>query len=231
MISVEMHVHSTASDGKLRPTEVAAICRVSGIDRIAITDHNTVSGAQEAQRLAPELVIVGEEIQTTQGELLAYFVTDEVPAGLPPQEVIARLHAQGAVVCVPHPFDRWRGGAWREEDLEAIRSLIDAIEVFNPRVVFPGDNARALAFASRHGVLCSVGSDAHKTKEIGQAILRMPQNPASGAELLAGLAQAEMVYRPMPPLAHIRNMVVWTAREAVRAGRYYLLGDGEQSDG
>ena len=76
-----------------------------------------------------------------------------MPRGLTPQAAIARLKDQGAVISVPHPFDRWRSGAWREADLIASLPLIDAIEVFNSRCVFKADNARALAFAQMHGKL------------------------------------------------------------------------------
>ncbi len=56
-------------------------CSKKGINRLVITDHNTISGARQAFRLSPEMVIVGEEIMTRQGELLAAFVQEEIPAG------------------------------------------------------------------------------------------------------------------------------------------------------
>ena len=105
-------------------------------------------------------------------------------------------------------------------------SLVDAIEVFNSRCAFPGDNARALAFARRHGTLCTVGSDAHYPMEIGRAVLHLPQNPMSGAEFLAGLAQAEMVYQNTPLLMLLRNMMDWTVREMKRAGQHSTLRKG-----
>src|SRR5512140_69845 len=153
--------------------DLARACRDKGIDKLAITDHHSIRGALELRALAPDLAIVGEEVMTTQGELLAYFVEEEVPRGLTPTAAIARLKDQGAVISVPHPFDRWRSGAWHEADLIAILPLIDAIEVFNARCVFRADNARALAFAQQHGKLCSVGSDAHYRLELGHAVLSM----------------------------------------------------------
>ena len=77
-------------------------------------------------------------------------------------------------------------------NLIAVLPLIDAIEVFNARCVFKADNARALAFAQQHNKLCAVGSDAHYRLELGHAVLRMPQSPNTAAELLAGVAQAEV---------------------------------------
>ncbi|MGH2607416.1 MAG: PHP domain-containing protein, partial [Anaerolineales bacterium] len=98
-LTVELHCHTHYSaDGLMRPERLVEVCRRRGIDRVAITDHNTTLGALEAARHDPERVIVGEEILTTRGELLAYFVTEEVPAGLAPREAIARLREQDAVI-------------------------------------------------------------------------------------------------------------------------------------
>jgi predicted metal-dependent phosphoesterase TrpH len=215
---IELHSHSYASyDSRLKPADIVAACREKGIDQLALTDHHSIRGALELRALAPELVIVGEEIMTTQGELLAYFVEEEVPRGLTPREAIARLKDQGAAISIPHPFDRWRSGAWREADLMAILPLIDAIEVFNSRCFFMADNARALAFAQQHGKLCAVGSDAHYRLELGHAVLKVPQLPNSAAELLASLAQAESICRPSSPFVHTLNILAWTKREISRA--------------
>src|SRR5262245_25142036 len=112
MPTVELHSHTYASDDCLmRPADIIRTCARRGIDRLAVTDHNSRAGALEMQALAPGLVIVGEEVMTTQGELLGYFLRECVPAGLSPQETIARLRAQGAAISVSHPFDRLRHGA------------------------------------------------------------------------------------------------------------------------
>lgn len=215
---VELHSHSYASyDSRLKPADIVKACRERGIDKLALTDHHSLRGALELRALAPDLVIVGEEIMTTQGELLAYFVKEEVPRGLMPQEAIARLKEQGAVISVPHPFDRWRGGAWHEPELIAILPWIDAIEVFNARCIFKMDNARALTFAQQHGKLCTVGSDAHYRLELGRAVLKLPHMPNSADELLAGLAQSESICRLSSPLVHTFNMLAWTKRAFTRA--------------
>jgi len=189
----------------MRPADIIRICQRKGIDRLAVTDHNTLRGALEMRALAPELVIVGEEIMTTQGELLAYFVKEEIPRGLSPVETINRLRAQGAAISVSHPFDRLRQGAWREADLAAILPLVDAIEVFNSRCIYPEDNDRALAFARKNAKLGTVGSDAHWHSEFGCAVLRVPQPPTSGAEFVAALAVAESVTRRSSPLIHLTS--------------------------
>ena len=150
-------------------------CQRKGIDRVIVTDHNTIAGAQAAQALAPELVIVGEEIMTTRGEILAAYVTEEIPAGLSPQEAIRRLKGQGAFISVSHPFDIYRGGHWDIQDLLEILPDVDAIEVFNSRCWSPEFNRQARRFAEAHDIPGTVGSDAHATLELGRAVLLVEQ--------------------------------------------------------
>jgi predicted metal-dependent phosphoesterase TrpH len=172
--NIELHSHTRYSpDSLIRLESLPEICRKKGIDKLAITDHNTAQGALQAARLYPMLVIPGEEIKTTKGELLAWYIQEEVPAGLTPEETIRRLREQGAVIGVPHPFDRYRGGAWKRDDLLAIVDRVDAIEVLNARCLHDEDNRLALEFAEAHGRLKTVGSDAHLPLEYGRATVQM----------------------------------------------------------
>jgi hypothetical protein len=153
------------------------------------------------QKIAPDLVIVGEEIMTTQGEILAYFVRESIPAGLSPDETIQRLRDQGAIISVAHPFDQLRKGAWREEDLLKIIERVDAIEVFNARCMIPKDNRSALEFAQRHELIGTVGSDAHTATEYGRAMVRM--QPFEGpSDFLASLHEATYIKRLSPFYVH-----------------------------
>jgi predicted metal-dependent phosphoesterase TrpH len=171
-ISIEFHCHTSASkDSLTRPADLVAAARTKGIDRVVVTDHNSIAGALEAHRLDPERVIVGEEIMTTRGEILAAFVTKEIPAGLSPQETIRRLRGQGAFISVSHPFDKLRKGGWKLDDLTEILPLVDAIETFNSRCMLRQFNAEAGEFARRNGVRSTVGSDAHAAFELGRALL------------------------------------------------------------
>ena len=208
----ELHTHTAVSrDSLLAPAALVRASRAKGLGRVAVTDHNRLGGALAAHTLAPDLIILGEEIMTAQGELLGYFMREEIPGGLAPAETIARLRAQGAVISVSHPFDRLRRGAWREADLAAILPDVDALEVFNSRCIYPEDNTRALAFAREHAKLGTVGSDAHAAIELGYAALRMaPVN--TPAEFLAALAGAEHLTRLSSPFIHFVSAwaKVWT---------------------
>lgn len=172
MITLEFHCHTNASkDSLTHPVDLIRAARKKGLDRLVITDHNSIAGAVAAQTLDPDLVIVGEEIMTTKGEILAAFVREEIPAGLTPQETIQRLRAQGAFISVSHPYDMHRKGGWKEADLLEIAPFVDAIEVFNSRCLDPQFNVRAQAFAEKHNLPGTVGSDAHATFEVGKSVM------------------------------------------------------------
>ena len=176
MISVEFHCHTVFSkDSLTSPQKLVETCRRKGIDRVVVTDHNTIDGALAAQKLDPELVIVGEEILTARGEILAAFVIEEIPPYLTPHETIHRLRNQGAFISVSHPFDRMRNGAWMEEDLLEILPDVDAIEVFNSRCIDPKFNKNAQDFAEKHNIPGTVGSDAHAAFELGRSFLLLEQ--------------------------------------------------------
>lgn len=172
MLKLEFHCHTNASkDSLTRPGDLVRAARKKGLDRLIITDHNSIAGAVAAQRLDPELVIVGEEIMTTRGEILAAYVTEEIPAGLTPLETIRILREQGAFISVSHPFDAWRKGGWQEADLLEIIPHVDAIEIFNSRCMDPRFNQRAMAFAEKYNLPGTVGSDAHAIFEVGKSVV------------------------------------------------------------
>ena len=176
MLKVEFHCHTIAStDSLTQPRDLVNTCRRKGIDRVIITDHNTIAGARAAQAIDPELVIVGEEIATTRGEILAAFVSEEIPRGLSPAETIQRLKDQGAFISVSHPFDRWRSGGWREDDLIEILPQVDAIEVYNSRCMHPRFNRQARQLAEKHNISGTVGSDAHAAFELGRSLMVLDQ--------------------------------------------------------
>ena len=186
MLKVEFHCHTNASKDSLTdPRDLVDTCRRKGIDRVIITDHNTIKGARAAQAMDPDLVIVGEEIMTTQGEILAAFVQEEIPRGLSPAETIQRLKDQGAFISVSHPFDAWREGGWQEADLLEILPDVDAIEVYNSRCMLPSFNRAARQFAERHDIAGMVGSDAHAAFELGRSLMLL--HPFEGPVEMRGV--------------------------------------------
>jgi len=205
MLRVEFHCHTIFSkDSLTRPRDLVDACRRKGINRLVVTDHNTVAGARAARALDPELVILGEEIMTTRGEILAAFVSEEVPTGLSPQETIRRLKDQGAFISVSHPFDKWRSGGWQKNDLLEILPQVDAIEIYNSRCMNPSFNREAREFAEKHNVAGTVGSDAHAAFELGRSLMVLEQfeGPDELRKVIrTGISQV----RWSPPWFHITS--------------------------
>lgn len=205
MLRVEFHCHTVFSEDSLTsPRKLVDTCRRKGIDRVVVTDHNTIAGAQAAQKLDPELVIVGEEILTTRGEILAAYMTEEIPPHLSPQETIMRLKGQGAFISVSHPFDRIRKGGWDEDDLLEILPEVDAIEVYNSRCMNPNFNRMAKSFAEKHNIAGTVGSDAHAAFELGRSLLLLEQfkGPDEMREVIrSGVPQVKW----SPPWIHLTS--------------------------
>jgi predicted metal-dependent phosphoesterase TrpH len=201
-LKVELHVHTYGSkDSLLNPKKVLERCERLGIDRVAITDHNAIDAAQKLKAFAPNRVIVGEEIQTTQGEILGYFMKELVPEGLTPQDTIKRLRQQGAFISVAHPLDTIRSAQWTEAQLRAIAPAVDALETFNARCLKPEFNTDALSFARSQGLLETVGSDAHSLFELGRANLLM-DDFWDAESFQNSLASAEKITRLSPIFVH-----------------------------
>lgn len=216
MLRVEFHCHTNFSkDSLTRPRDLVDTCRRKQIDRVVVTDHNTVAGARTAHALDPELVIVGEEIMTTHGEILAAFVSEEIPKGLSPQETIRRLKAQGAFISVSHPFDRWRSGGWQKDDLLEILPQVDAIEIYNSRCMNPRFNREAREFAQKHNIAGTVGSDAHAAFELGRSLMML--EPFEGSDELrkvirTGISQV----RWSPPWVHVTSRYAIIRKKVTR---------------
>jgi predicted metal-dependent phosphoesterase TrpH len=203
LIKVEFHCHTVYSgDSSNRLDALIRAARERGIERLAITDHNTIEGALKAKALAPKLVIVGEEVLTERGELIAYYVREEVPKGLTVGETLRRLKAQGAFISIPHPFDLRRHG-WPLEELIELLPEVDALEVFNARCLRKAHNDKALAFARKWGIPMLAGSDAHSLVELGLAVTRLPAFN-SVEELRAAVRETQISGRMLSVTDHFK---------------------------
>ena len=212
LIRAEFHCHTVYSlDSSNRIPQLLKTARERGIQCLAITDHNTIQGALRAKEMDPELVIVGEEILTTEGELLAYFLKEKVPKRLSPLETIELLKKQGAFIAVPHVFDRRRHG-WRMEDLVGILPYVDALEVFNARCLRGRINQLGREFAEEQKFAMMAGSDAHSLVELGLASVWLPAFN-SADELRKALKNGRIEGRMLSPWDHLK------ASTQIAAGR------------
>ena len=192
---IDLHCHTNASfDCLARPADVVRAAADRGLTHLVITDHDRIDGALAARDLAPAglTVIVGEEIKTAEGDMIAAFLERAVAPGMLAAETVAAVREQGGLVGIPHPFDRLRGSLRTDARMSALAPLVDWIEVHNARLV-GGGNERAAEFGREHGIAGVAVSDAHSVMEVGVAYTALDGDPSAPAGLLAALPGAELV--------------------------------------
>lgn len=196
-INVDLHMHTDHSPDCATPVmTLLEAAEKQGLGAIAVTDHNEISGAHAARKLAAEnggvKVIVAEEVKTAdQGEVIGLFIEEKIPRGMTLQETIAEIRRQGGLVYVPHPFDRMHSVPDYEHLLDVVED-IDAIEVFNPRVAFSAFNEEAARFAAKYRIVAGAGSDSHVPQGLGSVKIKM-RDFDGPEEFLASLRDADII--------------------------------------
>lgn len=218
MLHVDLHCHTQYSWDSAMPVDVLVQrCQHKGISCLAVTDHNTIAGALAVQAIAPFMVIVGEEIKTSQGELIGLFLKEEVPRDLSPEETIERVHAQGGLVSVPHPYDRFRRSRMQASSLERVADQIDITEAFNCRTTLLRDSHRAEAFGRAHSHALGTGSDSHTPIEVGGTYVEMEAFDLRDPKgFLEKLRRGHIVGQRASPLVHLPTRVVKIIRALKR---------------
>ena len=173
----DMHVHTLHSErcGWMRPERLVEQAIKKDLDGLAVTDHNTIDGALEVFDIVRDeqtdlAVIIGEEITTDRGEVLAYFIDRKIEPG-PFEEVLPAIKRAGGISAIPHPFERIRKGF---AGVEAVMGEVNAIEVINSRCLF---NQKALDLCIDLKKPMIGGSDAHFYREVGRAWTEIPDDP------------------------------------------------------
>jgi predicted metal-dependent phosphoesterase TrpH len=196
LIEVDLHMHTDHSGDCNTPVDVLLqTARDRGLGAIAITDHNEVSGAHEARKIAEQMddieVIVAEEVKTAeQGEVIGLFIEEKIPKGLSMAETIAAIREQGGLVYVPHPFDRFHSVPDYEHLLDIVEE-IDILEVFNPRVALTAFNEEAERFARKYRIVPGAGSDSHVAQGLGSVRVRI-HDFEGPAEFLEAMRDADI---------------------------------------
>jgi len=216
-VRVDMHSHTRRSfDCLTDPRDLLRVVRARGIDRIFVTDHNAIDAALRLREVAPETILVGEEIKTREGfDLIGLFLTELIPRGTPAREAAESIRAQGGVVYLPHPFDLRRSGAGPRH-AEALSDLIDVVEVHNARCLSRRTNELALRWAEARKKLQGAGSDAHTAAELGSGFVEMPDFApdrdsfltALAGGVVAGQIRSSPVYRLASTYAKLHKRVV-----------------------
>lgn len=172
----DLHIHSNHSDGLARIPEIMEYVKnETDLRVIAITDHNTIEGALFAKSLEEMYdfeVVVGEEVSSKSGHVIGLYLTEHIPAGLTAAETISRIHEQGGVAIIPHPFSN--RGIFGPLGMNAFKGTINelafhALEVYNsmPFLIY-ANKVAAKMFAGGQGIAATGGSDAHVLQGIGK---------------------------------------------------------------
>jgi predicted metal-dependent phosphoesterase TrpH len=214
LIRADLHIHTCYSIDCASPlAQIVEHCLETGINCVAVADHNTIDGALKLKEIAPFKVIVAEEVRTPVGEIMGLFLGEEVPPGLSPQETISRIRSQGGLVGIPHPFGRSLLRNANVLTSTEVLSQVDIIEAFNSRTPFSKSIARARKLAEEQGKVASAGSDAHTVGEIGRAYVEMPEFDGPH-DFLNALAQGRIFGQKSSYLVHFAS--TWTRiRKAV----------------
>jgi predicted metal-dependent phosphoesterase TrpH len=183
-MKIDLHCHSEASHDCSTPLGlIPGRCLDRDVSVLAITDHDQIWGAKKLKEMVeaseePEwhhlTVIVGQEVSTSEGEIIGLFLKEAISPGLSPEKTVELIKSQGGLVLLPHGFDplkRWR---LKPEALERIAGSIDIVETFNSRISRPQWNQSAVSWSKERALLMSAGSDAHTLADIGSAWIEVP---------------------------------------------------------
>jgi predicted metal-dependent phosphoesterase TrpH len=173
----DLHVHTACSDGRPTPEHLAERLVDSRLAVVAVTDHDTIEGALRVEEAlagrGPEIVI-GTEVSSADGHVLALYVARDVPAGRSAEATIAAIHEQGGIAIAAHPYSLALGVG----DLAA-RLPFDAVEVRNGSPLMELANARAARRLRRCGAAHVGGSDAHLAAAVGGVCTAFPGTGAA----------------------------------------------------
>ncbi|MBI3522526.1 MAG: PHP domain-containing protein [Chloroflexi bacterium] len=180
MGKADLQLHSDLGDGLASVDEILAGAERTGMDVIALTDHDDIRGAFLLRDLAARhgsavQVVTGVEVTTRQGHLLALFVEDELQMLRPIAETISAIHEQGGLAIVPHPLS-YLTFSVGEATLRTLAAsgdgsgFVDGIELRNPSYAGRVRAARARALNAHVLRVAETGSsDAHHAALVGTA--------------------------------------------------------------
>ncbi|RLI95721.1 MAG: metal-dependent phosphoesterase [Candidatus Altiarchaeales archaeon] len=163
MMKIDIHTHSSYSDGYNTPKEMVKYAKKIGLDGIAITDHNEIKGSLNAMKYASDdfKVIPGIEVSAKEGHIICLGIEEVFETYTPADEVIERVHELGGVAIAAHPYDRFRRGVG---DL-IFKLDFDAVELYNGHTLLTYKSTKDII--EKIELPVTGGSDAHIAEDIG----------------------------------------------------------------
>ncbi len=162
-MKIDIHTHSSYSDGYNTPKEMVKYAKKIGLDGIAITDHNEIKGSLNAMKYASDdfKVIPGIEVSAKEGHIICLGIEEVFETYTPADEVIERVHELGGVAIAAHPYDRFRRGVG---DL-IFKLGFDAVELYNGHTLLTYKSTKDII--EKIELPVTGGSDAHIAEDIG----------------------------------------------------------------
>ena len=182
MLKVDTHIHTCFSkDSEMSLDALQLKCLKTGLNCIAITDHNTIEGALLFKSIAPFKVIIGEEVNTSQGEVTGLFLKERILPGFNALDTVKNIKSQGGLIL---PY-------------------VDIIEGFNARNTFDSSNKKADKLAKQNNILTSAVSDSHTAYEVGRTYMEMPEFDGSAQGFLNSLNSRLLFTNKVTPFIHV----------------------------
>lgn len=210
MKKVEFHIHTKDSKDSLQSNFLLKIMlKVKKIECIVITDHNEIKNAQLIQKKYKNHfeVIVGEEIFTTEGEIIGLFLTERIMPNLSPEETVSKIKEQGGLVYIPHPYDEKRKKTvLTSEALERIIEYVDLIESYNGRNIVEEYGIKQNNIVKRYKKVRVLGSDAHEFFELGRNYMMIEK--ITKDEIVESIKNGVMYQKKCIKIAHFWTAVV-----------------------
>ncbi len=165
-IKADLHVHTTFSkDSIITPSDLIKYAKQSGLNAVAVTDHNSLEGAYKIAKENEFLVIPGMEVSSLHGHIVALNVKELIPRDMSANDTVDRIHKAGGIAIACHPFAWLKGSVGKH-----VTAKFDAVEALNSSA-FPFGLAsrRAEDLAKLLDIPRVAGTDAHYGPVIGCA--------------------------------------------------------------
>ena len=223
------HVHTRYSkDSMLCFWPLYLKCCLLKINAIAITEHDNIAGSIAFKKFCEKrkkhiLVIVGEEIFTSEGEIIGLYLKENIPANLSAKETIYRIQRQNGLIYIPHPYDTKRQRTvLKETVISNNKESIDCIEVHNGRNISSEYDKRQSAIAEKYNLNQVIGSDAHTWIEIGRDYMEVNILPDSPEKFRLAIQNAVFHPKKCIRIAHQITRLIKIAK-LIKSGKYYEL--------
>ena len=240
----DLHIHTLASDGISGVAEILDHVQTrTQLDVIAITDHERIDAALAARSMARDRglrfeVVVGEEVTTLGGHLLALFIEAPIKPLRPLGSTIAAVHDAGGLAIPAHPLVPYQLCAQGF----VLRRLLahpdprfhpDGVEAFNPTTFGRPFHRRVVRFANEHGLARLGNSDAHEAVSVGTGWTSVPGSTAGDlrrAVLARETEQHGTFAASGPQLRTFGRQLRKYGRDARATVRGRILRDGTRRD-